>query len=200
MTWVTTSDAGRFLAQADSFLVADPVANNALLTEARFWVRLSDPAPGARFGWWVHEGEARGAFVEIPDHVTVCSPLTADSIAGLAGELAHASRVAVDARDAAAVAEAWRSHGRVLLPIAGGRCSVSMTSGPGLATGSPRVADAGDLPLLRAWFALFRERYPNDPSHVEFVVDHPLHEGGIILWEVAATPWRWPRARPRWRA
>lgn len=189
VTWVTTSDAGLFLAEAHSFLAADPVANNALLTEARFWVQLSDPPPGARFGWWVDEGEARGAFVEIPDHVPVCSPLTADSIAGLAAELAHASRVAVEARDAAAVVEAWRAHGRVLLPVAR-RTLLRLDDlrTPELAAGTPRLADAGDLTLLRSWFELFRERHPEDPSHVEFVVDQPLREGGIVLWELDGDP------------
>ena len=50
------------------------------------------------------------------------------------------------------------------------------------------MADAGDLPLLRSWFKLFQERHPDDPSHVEFVVDHPLSEGGVIVWEVHGDP------------
>ena len=50
------------------------------------------------------------------------------------------------------------------------------------------MADASDLPLLRSWFEIFRERQPHDHSHVEFVVDHPLGEGGIIVWEVLGRP------------
>ncbi len=189
MTWVTTGEVGRFLAEAQRFLVSDPVANNIVLTEARFWAWLSSPAPGARFGWWAEGGGTHGAFVDIPDHAPVCSPLSAASIADLPGELAHATSLGVQARDAAAVTEAWRARGRVLRP------TVRMTllrlealASPGLPGGTPRVADASDLPLLRSWFEIFRERQPHDHSHVEFVVDHPLGEGGIIVWEVLGRP------------
>ncbi len=193
MPWLTTTDAGRFLARAESFLVSDPVANNALLTEARFWARLSDAAPGARFGWWDHEGGPQGAFVDIPDHVPLCSPLAAGSVDGLAGQLADATSIAVDARDADVVAGAWRKRRQILRPVA--RRTLLRLGDPGAAgaaaesaTGTPRLADAGDLPLLRSWFEEFRERHPEDPSHVEFVIDHPLREGGIILWEVDGHP------------
>lgn len=189
MPWVTTTDAGRFLSQAGSFLVSDPVANNALLTEARFWVRLSAPAPGARFGWWTDEAGTGGAFVDIPDHVPLCSPLAPGSLADLPGVLANATSLAVEARDAAAVAEAWRACGRTLRPVAR-RMLLRLDDlrVPELSTGAARVADAADLPLLRTWFGLFQRRHPEDPSDVEFVVDHPLRDGGIIVWEVGGRP------------
>jgi hypothetical protein len=41
---------------------------------------------------------------------------------------------------------------------------------------------------LRSWFRLFQERHPADVSHVEFVVDHPLGEGGITVWQVDSRP------------
>lgn len=55
-------------------------------------------------------------------------------------------------------------------------------------TGAPRPAEASDLSLLRSWFALFRDRHPEDTSHVEFVVDHPFEDGGLIIWEVDGRP------------
>jgi hypothetical protein len=116
VTWVTTAEAGRFLAEAEPFLLSDPVANNVLLTEARFWLWLSDPAPGARFGWWAEGNGTHGAFVDIPDHTLVCSPLSAASIADLAGELANATSLGVQVRDMAAVTQAWRAQGQVLRP------------------------------------------------------------------------------------
>jgi hypothetical protein len=101
----------------------------------------------------------------------------------------------------AAVTQAWRAQGQVLRP------TMRMTllrldslRAPVLPTGTPRVADASDLPLLRSWCKLFQKRHPDDPSRVEFVVDHPLGEGGIIVWEVHGRPWRWPREHPRWLA
>jgi hypothetical protein len=189
VSWMTTDEAGRFLAAAEPFLRSDPVANNGLLTEARFWMWLSDPAPGARFGWWADGSGIGGAFVEIPGHVPVCSPLSAPAIALLPGELAHASSLGVQAQDAAAVTEAWRTQGRVLSP------TVRMTllrlgsvRAPAPPVGAPRVADATDLSLLRSWFELFQRGQPDDPSQVEFVVDHPLDEGGVIVWEVHGHP------------
>jgi hypothetical protein len=189
VTWMTTEEVGRFLAAAEPFLRSDPVANNGLLTEARFWGWLSDPAPGARFGWWADGSGTDGAFVEIPGHATVCSPLSAAAIADLAGELADASSLGVQARDAAAVTEAWRMQGQVLRP------TVRMTllrlgsvPAPALPMGAPRVAEATDLSLLRSWFKLFQRDQPDDPSQVEFVVDHPLGEGGVVVWEVLGRP------------
>jgi len=190
VTWVTTTEVGRFLAEAEQFLASDPVANTVLLTEARFWSWLPHPVPGARFGWWVEGSEAHGAFVCIPDHAPICSPLSAASVADLPGELANASRLGVQARDVAAVTAAWRAvHRQVLRPSR--RITLlrlrDLRAGT-LPTGAPRVADTGDLPLLRSWFTIFRERYPDDPSHVEFVIDHPLQEGGLIVWEVHGRP------------
>lgn len=190
MPWVTTTEVDRFLAEAEQFLFSDPVANTMLLTEARFWSWLPDPVHRARFGWWVEGSEAHGAFVHIPDHAPICSPLSAAAVADLSGELAHAPRLGVQARDVAAVTAAWRAALRRVL-----RPSARMTllglhdlRAPTPPTGAPRVADTIDLPLLRSWFDLFRERHPDDPSHVEFVIDHPLQEGGVIVWEVHGCP------------
>jgi hypothetical protein len=59
---------------------------------------------------------------------------------------------------------------------------------PPLPQGRPRRADQTDAALLRDWFRLFQQRFPTDPSAVEFVVDHPLEAGGVVLWEVDGTP------------
>jgi hypothetical protein len=189
VTWVTTAEAARFLADAEPFLLSDPVANNVLLTEARFWSWLPDPAPGACFGWWADANGTHGAFVDIPDHAPVCSPLSTASIAHLARELVNATSLGVEDRDVTAVTEAWAAHGQVLRP------KVRMTllrldslRAPALPTGTARVADASDLPLLRSWFRLFRDRHPDDHSSPEFVVDHPLGAGGIVVWEIHGRP------------
>lgn len=171
------------------FLASNPVANTVLLTEAHFWGRLSDPPPGARFGLWSEDGKAHGAFVHIPDHAPICSPLSHASIADLPDVLPHTHHLGVQARDLADVVAAWRERGQVLRP------SMWLTLlrlhdlriRP-LPTGAPRRAAVDDLPLLRSWFELFRERRPDDASHVEFVVDHPLAEGGVTLWELDTRP------------
>lgn len=195
MTWVTTDDVERFLGTAGPWLLSEPVANNVLLTEAGFWQRLSDPAPGARFGWWAQGGSVGGAFVHLPDHAVLCSPLSPGAVSGLPGVLRAGDRLAVAAEDADDVAAAWRAahattaHATVphrlarltFLRLAGLRARP-------VPDGVPRVADAPDLPLLRSWFDRFRERYPEDASSAEFVVDHPLADGAVVLWEVAGRP------------
>ncbi len=189
VTWVTTTEVGRFLGEVGPFLASDPIANTVLLTEACFWRRLSNPAPGARFGWWVEGNDAHGAFVHIPNHAPVCSPLSAASIADLPDVLASANRLGVQARDVAAVTAAWRAHGQVLWP----RPRITLlrlhdVPARALPRGAPRLATTSDIPLLRSWFKLFQERHPDDASQVEFVIDHPLEEDGIILWEVEGRP------------
>jgi hypothetical protein len=189
VTWVTTAETDRFLVEAQPFLHSDPVANNVLLTEARFWSWLSEPSPEARFGWWAEASGTRGAFVEIPGHAPVCSPLSAASLAELATQLADATSLGVDARDVAAVTGAWRGQGRLLRPTA--RMTLLRLDGLRAAAfppGTPRLADISDQPLLRSWFKRFHERVPHDPSRVEFVVDHPLAKGSIIVWELHGRP------------
>lgn len=190
MSWVTTTEVDCFLAEAKQFLFSDPVANTMLLTEARFWSWLPAPVHGVRFGWRVEGSEAHGALVHIPDHAPICSPLSAASVVDLSGELAFAPRLGVPARDVAVVTAAWPAAlRRVLRPSA--RITllrVHDLRAQTAPTGAPRVADTSDLPLLRSWFGLFRERHPDDPSHVEFVIDHPLQEGGVIVWEVHGRP------------
>jgi hypothetical protein len=189
VTWVTTAEVDRFLAAAEPFLISDPVANTLLLTEARFWSWFSDPGPVARFGWWTEGTEAQSAFVHIPEHAPICSPLRAASIAELPDRLADATRLGVQARDVAAVRVAWRAQRRVLRP-----CSritllrLDDLRARTFPTGTCRVADPGDLPLLRSWFSLFQRCHPDDPSHVEFVLDHPLQAGSVIVWEVQGRP------------
>jgi hypothetical protein len=190
MGWVTTTDVGEFLAVAGPFLDADPVANTALLTEAHFWSQLSERVPAARFGWYAEATEVLAAFVDIPNHPPICSPLSTEAIADLPRHLPHAGRVAVQARDAASVAAAWQAtRGRVLRPSAPTALLRLQDFRPQpLPTGTARVADAGDLPLLRNWFGLFQQQFPDDPSHVEFVVDQPLRDGGVVVWELQGRP------------
>jgi hypothetical protein len=189
VTWVTTANVDLFLDEAEPLLAADPVANSMLLTEARFWSRLSVPKPPASFGWWTENGRAQAAFVHIPDHAAICSPLTAASADSLPLVLPPGTRLGVQAENVAAVTASWRAHRRQLRPI--GWLSLlelrdfRPRSRP---AGAPRPAGVSDLSLLRSWFALFRARHPEDASHGEFVLDHPLEDGGLVVWEVDGRP------------
>jgi hypothetical protein len=187
---VTTTDVERFLEEAGSFLVADAVANAVLLTEAGFWSRLGDPVPAATFGWWADAGVTEGAFVHLPDHPVLCSPLGGASVLDLPRVLQDVTWLGVEARNAADVAAAWL-HGRGVVLRLGSPIAVLRLQHlrePGGCAGVPRVAGQDDMPLLRSWFSLFRERFPQDPSHVAFVIDQPLDAGSVILWEVDGSP------------
>lgn len=75
MPWTTTQEVDRFLDRAAPFLVEDVVANNVLLTEAHFWSRIGAGTVDACFGWWEDDGLVAAAFVLLPDHPVICSPL-----------------------------------------------------------------------------------------------------------------------------
>ncbi len=189
MPWETTADVGEFLAKSGPFLGSDPVANNVLLTEAHFWQWLANPAPGDRFGWWAEGDQVHSAYLQILGHDPICSSLTCPAAADLPRVLGDAVRLGVQAKDAAAVTAAWRVEGKVLETRARiALLRLQHLSPRGLADGAPRRARADDLPLLRDWFGLFQERCPDDPSQVEFVVDHPLEAGALVMWEVDGRP------------
>lgn len=188
MTWHATTQVERFLAAAGPLLESDPVSNNALLTEASFWSRLGEQEPAARFGWWAPD-RPRAAWVHLPDHPVLCSPLPEASLAGLPRVLAGATGLGVRDEDVPAVAAAWQAAGSAVGRVA--RISLLRLRDLRLqpsAPGGPRRATAEDLPLLRGWFGLFQQRHPEDPSHVAFVIDQPLADGGIVVGEVDGRP------------
>ncbi len=160
-----------------------------LLTEAHFWARLPDPPPGARFGWWTEDDEASAAFVQVPDHPVITSPLHAAAAAALPPVLADVDRLGVQARDVAIATAAWRAHGLVLTERARWTLlRLDELRAGARPEGGSRPARVGDLPLLRSWFELFQERHPDDASHVAFVIDQPVEEGGVLVWEVDGRP------------
>jgi hypothetical protein len=188
--WVTTNEVDRFLAEAGRFLESDAVANNALLTEARFWSRLPGEPVGGLFGWWVEGSEVKAALVRLPDHAVICSRLTRSAAADLPDAVPDVDGVGVQATDVQAVTDAFAAQGRVLQPTA------SMTllrlhapvRARAVPDGRPRSAETRDLPVLRGWFKLFQRRHPEDRSHVAFVIDQPLDDGGVMVWESRGHP------------
>jgi hypothetical protein len=187
---VTTTEVDRFLAEAGQFLQDDAVANQALLTEARFWSRLPGAPDGGLFGWWVEGGNPEAALVRLPDHAVVCSRLSRAAAAGLAVALPDARCLDVEGPDAEAVIDAFASQRRVLQPSADMTLLrlVPPVAARALPDGRPRPAELGDLPVLRAWFKLFQQRHPEDRSHVAFVIDQPVEDGGVTVWETRGRP------------
>src|SRR3954452_16516806 len=116
--WVTTTEVDHFLAEAGQFLESDAVANNALLTEARFWSRLPGEPVEGRFGWWLERSEVQAAFVHLPDHAVICSRLGRSAATDLSGAVPHADRLGVEATEGEAVIAAFAAQGSVLQPAA----------------------------------------------------------------------------------
>lgn len=188
MAWQTTADVAAFLASAGRFLESDPVRNNALLTEALFWRWLSGVG-GGRFGVWEQDGAVHAAFVELPDHPVLCSPLTDEATAALPHVLTGVQRIGVEQQAAAAVTGALKAAGHTPAEVGGVTLlELGDLRPPPPPQGRPRRADGADAPLLRDWFRLFQGRFPTDPSAVEFVVDHPLEAGAVVVWEVDGRP------------
>jgi hypothetical protein len=189
MPWVTTTEAARFAGEAHEFLAADPVAHTMLLGETDLWTRLPDAFPTCRAGWWVAERQVRGAFVQMPDHPLLCSRLDPDAARELPTVIGDASRIGVDSGDVPVVTAALGAEGRrprTVRELAVLRLEeLRPVLLPG---GEARLAGHGDLPMLHAWFAEFRARFPDDTSHVAFVVDQPVTTGGLVLWEVDGEP------------
>jgi len=160
------------------------------LTEARFWSRLPGQPVEGLFGWWVERSEVEAAFVHLPDHAVICSRLSRSAATDLAGAVPDADCVGVEATEVEAVTDAFAAQGRVFQPAA------SMTllrlhapvRARAVPDGRPRLAERRDLPVLRAWFKLFQQRHPEDRSHVDFVIDQPLADEGVMVWEHRGQP------------
>jgi hypothetical protein len=189
MGWRRTEDPGRFLDEAGPYLSTDPAAHAPLLTEADFWRRRPERVAGGRAAWWNADGRVGGAWVHLPDHPPLCSVLDPVSVDGLMDVLGDEPVLAVHVRDAARVAEAWRARGahvRVASRIAVLRLGIPIPRPE--PAGAARVAVEADRALLHAWFAEFRARTPEDPSDAAYVVDVPLEDGSVLLWEVDGEP------------
>ena len=186
MRWVVTADVDRFLASAGPFLESDPVANNILLTEAHFCSRLPSAAVGGTFGWWVGDSSVvEAAFVHVPDHALICSRVNRSAAEELADAVPGATWLGVDAEDRDAVTDAFAVRGTVVGQVA--RLSVLRLNAPVRSrvrpSGSPRPAEPRELPVLRDWFQQFQKVHPEDRSHAAFVLDQPLEDGGLTVWE-----------------
>jgi hypothetical protein len=187
---MTTTNVADFLRVAGRFLENAAVVNNVLLTEAHFWSSLPEHADEGHFGWWVGERDVEAAFVHLPDHPVVCSPMDQPAAASLADALPDTDCLGVQASDVESVTAAFGDRGWELRPRA--RMTLSQLREPfrprPIPDGRARPANVRDLPLLHKWFLLFQQRHPEDLSHVAFVIDQPLQDGGLMIWERQGEP------------
>lgn len=172
-----------------------------LLTESAFLAARNDLAAGQRFGWWCcANGKVGGASIQAPRHAPVLSRTAADAVEPLAVLSSDATAINVDSRLAATISAAWRSHA-CTIPIERSRITLfrldSLKPLPQPPRGKPRTAGLADRVLLVSWYEQMMSAFPADPSEVSYVVDDPLTEGGITLWEIDGQPVAMAgRARP----
>ena len=170
----------------DAHLAGDRVAHDPLLTEADHWSSLEPPREDGLFGWWADDTTVASACVLLPDHALLCSRLTGERAVALARLLPDAATWGIDERDAPAVETALRATRHEVRRVA--ERQLLRLEGPVRPRPAPpgraRRAEEWDLPLLHDWFAQFRARHLEDTSDREFVVDRPLADDGITVWEV----------------
>jgi len=202
MTWSTSRNVRRFLAEAGEFLRARPVEHTVLLTETAYLENRH--REDQRFGWWRDAGgNVAGAFLRAPRHAPVLSPMPAEAVESLTESLSKAEAVEslteslskaeaieADAETAETVAAAWKQRlGRELAELS--RITLYRLEhfvAPDQPRGRARVAAPSDREVLLHWYKMLMKGVPEDPSEAEYVVDDPIGFGGITLWEVDGEP------------
>ena len=186
-----STDVEAFWGAAGDFLEAGAVEHTVLLTEAAYLRRRPDVAEGARFGWWRPGGRAvEAVFLRAPRHAPELSVLDdATAVGALADALPELSELAVDARNADTIKDAWERRGVELAPRQR-RTLYRLTDfrPPEPPPGRARPATIDDRPLLIEWYEQLMARFPDDRSDLAYVVDEPLADGGLTLWEVDGAP------------
>ncbi|MEZ0580732.1 hypothetical protein [Nocardioides sp. MH1] len=190
MPWSITSDVRELLASAGEFLAASPVEHTPLLTEAAYLARRPRPDEDQSYGWWTDSGGAvAGAFVRAPHHPPVLTPMPDAAVDGLVAVLDVDGGVGCDVTTVDRVEEVWAREGVSLRPrqrLVIHRLGTFRAPAP--TAGMSRTADRDDRALLHRWFDELMAAHPGDPSDREYVVDDPLDDGRIVLWEVEGVP------------
>jgi hypothetical protein len=178
--WSIAHDAAEFLGAAGEFLVAAPVENTVLLTEAAYL--HNHAAAGARFGWFRTTDRVAGAFLQAPRHPPVLSKMPDAALESLVDIVAPPFDV--DSQMLPSIRRIWGvgRESRITLY----RLDTPRTPAP--PPGSPRRASEADRDRLVEWYDRMMAASPGDPSDLAYVVDDPLSYGGITLWEVDGVP------------
>ncbi|MGW2312545.1 GNAT family N-acetyltransferase [Actinomadura luteofluorescens] len=196
MVWKLTDDVEEFLARAEGFLRADPVANTVPLTVTKA-IRTQGPDlyPMALFGWWTAGGGVAGTCVWTGAYPVMLSAMPGSAAPELAEALARRGArvpgVNGTSQVAEGFAEAWTRRTRSPVRVARRErlhrlAGLDMPDRP--PDGAPRVADAGDREMVHDWYAAFRRDAGSHGDPNPAVVDGRLAEGGIVLWESAGGP------------
>lgn len=190
MPWSSTVDIGEFVAAAGAFLSSRPVEHAPLLTEADYLRRHPQPGADQSYGWWTDDaGRVAGAFLRAPRHLPILTPLPDAAVEELVEVLPLGAGVGCDVTTVDAVLAASERVGVPLVPrhrLVIHRLDVQRPAVP--VPGGARVAGSQDHALLDDWFDRLMAANPGDSSDRAYVVDDPLADGRITLWEIDGEP------------
>ncbi|OLT22732.1 hypothetical protein BJF79_14745 [Actinomadura sp. CNU-125] len=192
MGWTLTRDLESFLADAGTFMHADPAVHTVTLTVTAT-MRAQDPADreDVLFGHWTRGDRVAGVAIWTPPRPPLlgCPPDAARELAdALHGDVpgVHAAP-----ETAEAFADAWRHR-------TGGTTRVSMrqrlvrlgtlAAPDPLPPGAARIATTADRDAVLKWFIAFSE---SDEEHAPVspaTVDDRIATGGLALWDLDGTP------------
>jgi predicted GNAT family acetyltransferase len=186
------ADAGDFLGAAESWLSADEVANNVMLSIAR---SLADGARALKerpyFAAATERGEIDCCAIQTPPHRILLTEGTPRGCAALAADAFEARGrvpgVIGPSAATAAFAEEW-------LRLASGQARISMrqrlhklervNADLPHVPGALREAEQGDRALAVEWLSAFgREALPGEPGEAEQGVDRHLKARSLYFWD-----------------
>jgi predicted GNAT family acetyltransferase len=196
MGWTLTGSVEEFLARAGGFLRDDPVRNTVVLTVTE-GMRGRGPRlyQDVLFGWWTSGGHVEGACMWTGAHPPLLSTMPEQAApelaAVLAGQQAKVPGVNATPQAAAGFAEAWTRLTGETSRVAMRQClhrlsSLRMPDPP--PEGAARIADHGDLALLRDWFAAFHRDAGGSGAPEPAAIEGRLAEGALTLWETGGRP------------
>jgi len=196
MTWHSSGDVDAFLTHAGDFLLQAPARNIIMLSVARR-LQLQGPqsfsSQPSRFGWWTADDKTvTGAYLQTPPRPLLLSPsMPVPAVTALADQLADDALTGVGSTATTATGFADRYLARV-----GRTSTIAMRLRqyelgelvPPTVAGRARIANAADLPLLRAWHGAFYDEATEDRGNIDSAIAGKLAYGGLTLWEVDDVP------------
>lgn len=191
MSWRLTEDWEIWLAAADAFLRADPVANTVALSVAETLRRGGLSVVDPLFGWWAGPSGAEATLLLTDGFPLLLSAMPSRRAELLAETLTRRSLTGVNGEMTVArsFADAWeRRTGEVASVGMRQRLyRLETLETPAPVAGKPRVAEPADLPLVTAWFEEFESESGAGGIAARLAEDR-LTSAGVMLWEADGEP------------
>ncbi|WP_285777278.1 GNAT family N-acetyltransferase [Microtetraspora sp. NBRC 13810] len=188
MGWSFTADLQGFPAEAEAWLLRDPVRSTVPLTVLNR-IRQGDEQNGMLLGWYTGGGAVAGVVVHTPPFPLILGDLPGEAIGALAEALRgrEVRGVSGPRETVAAFGAAWPRPVRDRMAMRLYRLGELR---PHAVDGEARAAEAGDEELVVAWYrAFFAEAEPaNAGVDPTTPVRGRIAEREIVLWEAGGEP------------